>query len=336
MKGKNQVVVADVPVPSIRDGEILVKMRVSGVCGTDLEKIRGNFFTPPVLGHEVAGVVEQVGPGVRRLQVGDRVAVHHHVPCHKCYYCRRGDFTMCEEYPRSNLDPGGFAEYFRVPAVNVRLGAVFSLPKSVSFEEGSMLEPIGCGVKALGKAGFHQGESALVIGAGPSGLTLLMLLRAFRARRVLVSDPVETRLRVAARLGASRVVNPLLEDLEQVAKDENQGVGPDLVVVAVGSTKAIDSGLRAVRKGGRVLLFGIPHVGDRLGYDVSQLFIRETAVLASYSTSEKDMRRALSLLSADRIDLTDIISHRFKLTRFQEAIECASNPERSVKVLITD
>ena len=197
-----EVVLREVEKPSPKKGEILIEMRSCGVCGTDLEKIRGEAATPPVLGHEVVGEVAELGRGVRGIQTGDRVFTHHHAPCYECELCRRGEYTMCAEFPRHNINPGGFSEYYVVPAWNVSRGAVLPLPDSVSFEEGSFIEPLGCCIRGLSKVNAMNFMSAIIYGAGPVGLTHLMLLQHYGYTNVAVGDLSEYRLSFASRLGA--------------------------------------------------------------------------------------------------------------------------------------
>ncbi|MGB9022015.1 MAG: alcohol dehydrogenase catalytic domain-containing protein, partial [Candidatus Bathyarchaeia archaeon] len=284
---------ANVDLPRIGREDLLVKMRVCGICGTDLEKLQGVRVTPPVLGHEAVGDVEEVGAGTEGYSRGDRVAVHHHVPCHVCYYCLHGDHTMCHEFPKSNLDPCGFAEYFRVPETNVSKGAVFRLPHATSYEEAALAEPTGCCIRGLDKLGMQQEDSVLIIGAGPAGLTYIQLLRALGNHLILATDMIESRLRWAKKFGADEALNATDTSTSKRVLDATQGRGVDNVIVASGSVKAIQSSFSLVRKGGRILLFGIPPERSMFTWDASSIFIRETKLIPSYSTTENEIERAL-------------------------------------------
>jgi L-iditol 2-dehydrogenase len=334
VNSEGRLELADLEVPKIGKTEILVKMRACGVCGTDLEKLQGVRVTPPVLGHEVVGDIEEVGSEVTSYSRGDRVAVHHHVPCGNCFYCRAGDQTMCPDFPKSNLDPCGFAEYFRVPEINVSKGAVFHIPASMDFEEAAFAEPTGCCIRALNKLGFRPGDNVIVIGAGPAGLTYIQLLRALGAGLTVATDLIESRRKWATRFGADATFNPTEENSERSILDATDGRGVDRVVVASGSGKAIQSSLRLVRKGGRILLFGIPFEGSVLNWDASYMFIREISLIPSYSTTETEMKTALEMMESGRIRPAIMITHRFNLKEIAEAFRAARNTASSLKVMV--
>ena len=334
LRGRNDVRLEELPVPKIGHGEILVKMVACGVCGTDIEKLQGHWITPPVLGHEAVGEIVEKGEEVQGLKIGDRVFAHHHVPDYTCHYCRKGDFTMCDSFPQTNLDPCGFAEYFRVPEPNVRLGAVLKLPEEISYEEGVLIEPVACCIRGLMKCRIDPGDSVLVIGAGPIGLMHINLLKVFGAGTIMASDLIDCRLQRALKLGANHIANPQRDDLASYVQEWTGGIGADLVVVAVGSAKAIRQGMDLVRKGGTVCVFGMPSPKDMLTYDASQIFIREISINPSYSTSELETNMALKLILAKRINTNQLITHRFKLEHIEGALECAAQKKESLKVIV--
>lgn len=334
VNSEGRLELVDLEVPKIGKTEILVKMRACGICGTDLEKLQGVRVTPPILGHEVVGDIEEVGSQVIGYSRGDRVAVHHHVPCGNCFYCKAGDQTMCPDFPKSNLDPCGFAEYFRVPEINVSKGAVFHIPASMDFEEAALAEPIGCCIRALNKLGFRPGDNVIVIGAGPAGLIYIQLLRALGAGFIVASDLIESRLKWATRFGADAIFNPAQENSERSILDATHGRGVDRVVVASGSNEAIQSSPRLVRKGGGILLFGMPSEGSVLNWDASYIFIREISLIPSYSTTESEMKAALEMMESGRIRLTSMITHRFNLDKIAEAFRAANDTALSLKVMV--
>jgi len=334
VRGANDVRVEDAPIPKIGRKEILVKMMACGVCGTDIKKMRGEFITPAVLGHEAAGEIFDVGEEVANLKTGERVLVHHHVPCYVCHYCRHGSYTMCEEFQRSNIDPGGFAEYFRVPETNVDRGAVLRVPDSVTFEEAALVEPTACCIRSIMRCDIQIGDDVLVIGAGPIGLTQIQLLKLFGVSRVFLSDILDFRLEAAERFGADETINPRQENLVERIKGMTDGRGVDVVVVATGSTDAIVQALKSVRRGGTVNLFGAPHRGTSLSCDASDIFIREVSIIPSYSTTELETNIALKLLVSGRIDLKGLISHRFRLERVVDAMKYAADGKDVLKVIV--
>ena len=331
---RGRLQLANVERPRVGRGELLVKMRVCGICGTDLEKLHGVRVTPPVLGHEVAGDLEEVGAGVEGYSRGDRVAVHHHVPCHNCYYCMRGDHTLCPDFPKSNLDPCGFAEYFRVPATNVSKGAVFRLLDGMSYEAAALAEPTGCCIRGMDRLGFRKEDSTLIVGSGPAGLSYVQLLRALGAGLTIATDMIESRVKWAKKFGADHAFNAAAVDLNKQILDATEGRGVDNVVVASGNVKAIQASFPLVRKGGKILLFGIPPEGSVFACDASGVFIREIKLIPSYSTTENEIKRALEMMEAGMIRLNDMITHRFYLSEIAEAFRIADDAQSSLKVMV--
>ncbi|MDG6928894.1 MAG: alcohol dehydrogenase catalytic domain-containing protein [Nitrososphaerota archaeon] len=323
--------VEEMPVPRPGDGEIVVAMKYCGLCGTDMEKIRGEYTAAmPVLGHEPSGVVSEVGKGVKGLDEGDRVFVHHHVPCGECHHCRNGSETMCDRYRTSNIDPGGFSEYFRVPGWNVNRGGVLKLPDSVGDEEASLIEPVACCMRAIGRCGAREGDVALVVGAGPLGLMHAKLL-SLGGVRVLVSDINDRRLGAARSFGAEETVDAAAAP--GAARRMSEGRGADIAITASGSPAAILQAIRSVRKGGRVCLFGVPVKGSRLDYDMSDAFSSELSIFTNYGATERETVRALSMMADGRLRLGPMISHRFPLTEFGRAVEASASGE-AMKVLL--
>jgi L-iditol 2-dehydrogenase len=334
LKATGNVVVEELATPSLKYGDILVEMRTCGLCGTDIEKMHGQYTAAlPVLGHEAAGVVAEVSEGVEGLKVGDRVFPHHHVPCYNCHFCRHGSETMCSHYRTSNLDPGGFSEYFRVPAWNVQRGGVLKLPDHVSFEEASLIEPTACCIRSLNRSQISEGASVLVVGAGPMGLTYLQLL-LLRGAKVFVSDLSETRLRFAEKMGVSSVYDVGKTDVPSEIRKETESQGVDMAVVVSGNPKAIVQALKAVRKGGTVCLFGVPVKGSVLDYDFSDIFNSELSIISSYGAVEAETKAALQLIGDRKLNLGSLITHRFALEKFNDAVETAKRGN-CIKVIIT-
>ncbi len=202
-----KVRVKDVPIPKLTPGDILVRMEASGICGTDLEKIEGQLGPGGILGHEVSGTIERVAKDVTRYKPGDRVVAHHHVPCYQCVDCSRGDFTLCNEFKKTNIDPCGFAEYFRVPEYNVARGGVIPLPPELSFEEGAMMEPTACCIRAIRRAHVQETDNVLIVGLGPTGLTQIQLLRRATTGKIVGCDMIDARLKLGKKLGADETIN---------------------------------------------------------------------------------------------------------------------------------
>jgi L-iditol 2-dehydrogenase len=328
-----RVAVRDVQIPKLEAGDILVRMEASGICGTDLEKIEGQLGPGGILGHEVSGTIERVADDVTRYRSGDRVVAHHHVPCYKCADCSRGDFTLCDEFKKTNIDPCGFAEYFRVPEYNVARGAVIPLSAELSFEEGSMLEPTACCIRAIRRAHVQEADNVLIVGLGPTGLTQIQLLRQAITGKIIGSDIIDARLRLGKKLGADETINALTEDVPaHVRKVTREGI--DLAIVSTGNEKALNQAFSSVRKGGRVLLFGAPSHGASYQLNMSELFSRQITLLSSYSCVEAELEEAIRLVSEKRLDLKSLVSDRFKLRDAEKAMEFAKTSKTAVKTMV--
>ncbi|MEM4312252.1 MAG: zinc-dependent dehydrogenase [Nitrososphaerales archaeon] len=332
---KGKLVLKEFDIPKADHGEILVKMKACGICGTDIEKIKGFSLTNLKLGHEVTGEVAQVGEGVKDLKVGDRVFVHHHVSCGGCYYCKNNSETLCELFYKTNLEPCGFSEYFKVPKFNLEKGAVIKL-NHINHEEGTFIEPLGCCIRNLRKSNFREGERVMVMGCGIMGLLHIMLLKLMGAGKIFALDVIPFRLRKAKELGAYYTFNANEGSLEEKVKELTEGIGLDLVIVATSNKKALLQAFNFVRKGGRISIFGAPFKGTIIDLDFSDIFIREIGVIPSYSTSEKETHLASSLLESKKLKVEDLVTHRFKLEDYKEAFRVAEEGKDSLKVLIVN
>ncbi|MEM0015735.1 MAG: zinc-dependent dehydrogenase [Saccharolobus sp.] len=329
-----KVVIKDIEVPKLQEGDVLVKMKACGLCGTDLEKISCQYVaSQPILGHEPTGIVEE--STVDWLKKGDRVFAHHHVPCYECYYCRKGSPTMCPYYRKTNLDPGGFAEYFRVPAWNVKRGGILKLPDNVSFDEGAFIEPLATVVRAQRRVRIDEGDTVFIVGAGPMGLLHAAMAKVNRAGTIITSDISDFRVDFSYKVGVNYSINSKKVNVVDEVKKLTDGRGADVTIIASGSPRAILDGLYSTRKGGRVLLFGVPYKGTILNYDISELLNNEISIISSNAAVEEDTREALNIIASKRIDVTKLITNKFPLEQFNEAIRVA-NEGKSIKIIIYD
>jgi L-iditol 2-dehydrogenase len=336
LDGPGHLVLADRPRPAAGTGELLVDLAACGVCGTDLEKLRGNYRASSPLGHEPVGRVAATGSDVTSVRVGDRVFVHHHIPCRRCDVCRRGDFTFCAEYSKSNLDPGGFAESFRVSADHVHQGAALKLDASVSWLTGTLLEPAGCALTALKRVGFRAGDSVFLVGLGPVGLLYARLARTLGARWVGGAELSARRRKAALDGGADVAVDPRNEGGARTAVDEaTSGGGVDLAIVATGAPVAVSLAAGLVRRGGTLNLFGLPEAGSRLGIDLQQLYLQGLRVIPTYATTEADIAEVHALLVARRLSLEGLVTHHLPLDDLAAAFRIAGEPETALKVAVT-
>jgi L-iditol 2-dehydrogenase len=340
-RGKGRVVVESVPIPEIREGEVLFRVAACGICGTDIKKIHHGFVQPPqILGHELAGTVVQVGRGVTKFKPGDRVVSFHHIPCGGCFYCERKLFSQCAGYKKVGLtagfDPngGGFAEYVRAMPWIVERGMI-ALPQDATFEDATFVEPVNTCLKAVRKARVARGEKVLVLGQGPIGM-LLMLLAKHEGAYVLTSDPMPGRRAASLRFGASKSYDPTEGRLLEEIRRETENRGADAVLVAVPNPSLVPEALALTRPGGRVLLFAHNDPVMQLSFPAAAVGVEEKEILGSYSASVEEQQESAALVFERRLPVRDLISHRFPLERIADALELAARPaDDTLKVVIT-
>jgi len=325
--------VEDIPQPKPGPDEIVVEMKACGICGSDLMDWYLRSRAPLVLGHEPTGVVAEIGRNIEAFKLGDRVFVHHHVACLTCHYCIHGDYTMCEQFGRTHIHPGGFAEYFRVPAENVQKDT-FKIPENVSFEQATLIEPAACCIRAQNKLDIQTGDIIAIIGAGSSGILHLLLSKMAGASKTIVSDLIDYRLKMAEEFGADLAVNPKLENLSEVVKGATEGRGADVVIVAAPVREALTDGMKICRRGGIMCLFAPTQPNEYARISPHRLFFSEITVIPSYSTSHVETRIALQLIGSGRIPAKDLITHRFPLSRAAEAFQTAVKTKECLKVIV--
>jgi L-iditol 2-dehydrogenase len=331
-----RVAVDERPDPTPGPGEVIVSLAACGICGSDLEKVKGNYRATQVIGHEPVGTVAAIGAGVAGLTVGTRVFAHHHVPCYACPACYSGAYTYCPSYTKTNLDPGGFAEQFRIPAVNVSRGAILPLAPTVSWDEGTLLEPAGCALTALRTVGLPPGTTVMILGLGPVGILYSRLARALGAGWIGGADLSALRRTAAGRRGADATLDPRnVEKVQQLVQLATGGRGVDLAVVATSASSAVSVATSLVRRGGTVNLFGLPEAGSHLEEDLQQLYLRGIRVIPTYATTERDIAEVHALLSAKRLEVRDLVTHRLPLDKLPEAFQLASQPDKALKVIVT-
>ena len=328
----DDVRMVDIPRPRIGAGEILVKVRASGICGSDVMEWYRKPNAPLVLGHEIAAEVIEVAAGVDRVKVGDRVFVSHHVPCGECRYCLAGHETVCDTLRTTNFDPGGFAEYVRVPSINVRHG-VFPLPKEISDDEGVFVEPLACVVRGQRLAGFRPGGTVLVIGSGVAGLLHVKLAKASGAAKVVATDLVEFRKAAARKAGADVLIDGR-DDVPRKVKAANDGQLADLVIICTGAPKAIVQGLASVDRGGTILFFAPTDADVKIELPFNALWREEVTMVASYGGGPRDIREAIDLLAAKRIAVAEMITHVLPLTEAAQGFRLVAAAKDSMKVVL--
>ncbi|MFH0941782.1 MAG: zinc-dependent dehydrogenase [Chloroflexota bacterium] len=325
--------VEEIPVPRIGPGELLVRVEASGICGSDVMEWYRLDRAPLVLGHEIGGQVAWVGEGVTQYAKGDRVTVAHHVPCNTCYYCLGGHHTVCDTLRQTNIDPGGFAEYARLPAINVERG-VFRLPAKVTYEMATFVEPMACVLRGQRQANLKPGQSVLVIGSGIAGLLHVLLARTMGAGVIAATDVVPFRLKAAEQLGADYAI-PAEKYSPDQFREFNQGRLADLVIVGTGAKPAFEQALASVARGGTVLFFAPTAPGVAIQVSINELFWRNDVTLTtSYASSPADYQAALDMISERNLPVTRMITHRLSLAETGLGFQLVSEARDSIKVII--
>lgn len=324
--------VEEIPIPKIGPGELLVKVLTSGICGSDVMEWYRIKKAPRVLGHEIAGEIVEVGNGVDRYKIGDRVFVSHHVPCNTCHYCLIGFHTLCDTLRSTNFDPGGFAEYIRIPRIHVDRG-VFVLPEEISFEEGVFIEPLACVLRGQRLAKFKPGQSVFVIGSGISGVLHIALARVSGAGWIVASDVNEYRLKAAKQFGADETINAKEVHPLHIRKI-NHGRLADLVIVCAGSLSAYKQAIETVDRGGTVLCFAPLEPGVNFSFPFFEFWNDGIALLSTYGGAPVDILQAMELIRAHRLPIQEMITHRLPLRETRIGFRLVTEAKESIKVII--
>lgn len=325
--------IVEMDVPVVGPGEILVRTRACGICTGDIMGWYMQRKAPLVFGHEPAGEIAAVGSGVDDLRPGDRVFVHHHAPCFACRLCERGEYVQCAAWRSGKLVPGGMAEYFAVPAGQVR-GDTLRLPEGVSFADAALVEPLACTVKSVRRAGIRGGERVIVIGLGIMGQLHVVLARHAGAKQVIGLDRVPFRLERARQLGAHDVVHVDERDPSTAVADLTGGDMADIVIVGPGSIEAMELGLGLAGRGATVVLFTASRPDDRLPIAPYDLYFREIRLVPSYSCGPNDTREALDLITRGVVRRSQVVTHEFPFDRVVEAYQTAATT-LALKTIVT-
>ena len=337
VKDSSSVVVEDVENPILGTGDVLVKMHACGICGSDLEKVFGKYSQPSTrLGHEPSGTIEKVGENVTDFKKGDRVFVHHHVPCYSCHFCLHGNETMCKKYSETNLSPCGLAEEFIVPQWNVNHGGILKIPDSMSFEEAAMIEPLACCIRTWDKFSFQKGDSAAIFGVGATGMMHVMLSIVHEFDKIFCIDVNEFRLEFAKKFNITDAIKSSVPDIKQKILDQTDNRGVDVAIVATGSLQALSSAIDLVRKGGTVVMFGVPSKDAMINLNMSVIYSKEITMISSYAASDSDTKAALELIQSSKIDVKKLITHRYNIKDSPKAFEHAHHGVDSMKIIITN
>ncbi|VVB88816.1 L-threonine 3-dehydrogenase [uncultured archaeon] len=314
----NDIRIEERPKPVIKEGEILVRIKATGICGTDLMEWYRIKKAPRVLGHEMAGdIVESRSD---KFSVGQRVFVSHHVPCNVCKYCLAGNHTACEALHKGNYDPGGFSEFVRVPVANVEKGT-YVLPDDLSYEEGTMIEPLACVIRAQRIIGVGEGQIVLVMGSGISGLLNIKVAKLKNAK-VVATDINEYRLKMAKECGADEVHHA----------NEELNMKADRIIMCTGAMPAFEAAFRYIDRKGIIMLFAIPN--KNIAIPVEDFWRNELGIVSSYGAAPIDLEESLELIKNRKINVRDMITHRLKLEDIQKGFKIAGEAKDSLKVVL--
>ena len=338
IKSNSNIEIKNIENQSVGPGDILVKMRACGICGSDVEKVFGKYGQPSMrLGHEPAGTIIEVGSEISNFSVGDRVFTHHHVACYSddCHECNHGNETMCKKYYESNLEPCGLADEYIVPEWNVKHGGVLKIPDSMSFEDAAMIEPLACCIRAWNKFTHKNNDSIAVLGIGPTGIMHALLAKIYGFEKIFCLDFNEFRLDFAKKFEAIAINSGNTNALEQIKSGTvNQGV--DVVIVATSSLNALKDAVNFVRKGGTIVMFGVPSKGAIIDLDMSEIYSKGITIVNSYAASDFDTKEALEKISNKQINVSQLITHKYNLQECQEAFVHAKSGDNAMKIIISN
>jgi L-iditol 2-dehydrogenase len=296
----------------------------------------GQYGQPSMrLGHEPAGIVLDVGDDVSEFKKGDRVFTHHHVSCYNCHLCNHGNETMCKKYSETNLSPCGLSEEYVVPAWNVSHGGVLKISDSLSFEEAAMIEPLACCIRSWKKYSYREGDSTAIFGVGPTGMMHVMLAHVKKFSKIFCFDVNDFRLNFAKKFNITESINSMDENRKQKILENTDGLGVDVAIVATSSLKALGDAIDMVRKGGTVMMFGVPSKGAMIDLDMSKIYSKEITLVTSYAASETDTKDALDLIESSKIDVKKLITHTYPINDTQKAFEHAKSGDNAMKIIIT-
>ena len=330
--------IEDIENPELGSNDILVKMAVCGICGSDVEKVFGKYGQPSMkLGHEPAGVILKIGNLVKDFKIGDRVFTHHHVACYSetCHECSHGNETMCSKYYQSNLNPCGLADEYVVPEWNVKHGGVLKIPNHMSFEEAALIEPLACCIRAWSKFSYQKNDTAVILGVGSTGIMHALLAKSAYFSKIFCLDLNNFRLDFAKKLGFETIRSDDTSLSEKIIKSTDTS-GVDIVIVATGSLEALRDAIKLVRKGGTIVMFGVPNKGASIDIDMSIVYSKEITITTTYAASDKDTKAALELISSGKIDVKSLITHKYSLEDSQKAFEHAKTGYNAMKIIIQD
>lgn len=331
--GKDDICFEEIEKPNISDKEILIKMKACGLCGTDIHKAVEESVPPnTVLGHEYAGEIIAIGKEVLNFSVGDRVTGGIHVPCFTCEQCSKGHYTLCPQFKKTNIYPGGFAEYLRLPEEHVK-HLLYKIPEDMSYAEASLTEPIACCIHGQKAVDIRAGDRVLVMGAGPIGLIHSQLLKSKYVKEVLVTDVSNHRLNNAHKFGADITINTEENNLEAYLEEHNYP-GFDVVIIAAGVSMLLPQAMRVLKRGGTVICFSPFTINPVVEIDASMFFQDEKSIVGTYSVSPYEFQEAILAIQNGVINTEALITHEMHLSELDKAIDLAQDKTENVLKIV--
>ena len=329
----NDIRIEDITIPEIGPRDALIKTHACGICSGDVMPWYIEKKAPVVIGHEPTGEIVETGKGVTSFKPGDRVFTHHHAPCFKCRFCRRGDYVQCETWKNTKIIPGGISEYILIPRINLE-NDTLSLPDTLSYENGTLIEPTACVVKALKRVGVRKGDTVLVIGLGIMGQLNIILARKYGADRVIGADMIAFRLNKAKELGADEVIDISKDNLADALRSLTDGIMADVVVVGPNSADAMKQGIECAGAGGKVLFFTPAKPDEKLIIDPNELYFKDINIITSYSCGPTDTADALGIIESGIVSAEKLVTHRFPIEKTAEAFRLTAEAKNSLKSVI--
>lgn len=338
LTGVQSIELREAPHPKPSRGGLIVKVKACAICGTDVKMYKYGYSAakfPLTPGHELAGTIAQVGENTQNYQEGDKVTVAPNIPCERCFYCQRGMQTSCEKLQTIGIHrDGGFAQYVAIPAQAVEQGCVMPVPEGISFEEAALIDPTSCAINAAELSRVKVGDVVVVIGAGPVGCLNVEVSRAFGAQKIVLVQRSLSRLKEAEFTGADVYVSPLKEDVVERVRQETEGRGADVVIVACGSGQAQEEALKMVARRGNVNLFGgLPKDSPFIKFDSNLIHYKEAFVIGTHGGSTRQCKTALDMIASGKIKAKEYVSSRLNLTDFIKAIKLAEQ-RKGLKIFI--
>ncbi|MEW6571882.1 MAG: alcohol dehydrogenase catalytic domain-containing protein [Nitrospirota bacterium] len=329
----NDIRIEDMQIPEIGPGDALIKTKASGICSGDVMRWYIEKKAPLVLGHEPAGDIVEVGKEVSSFKAGERVFVHHHAPCFMCKFCRNGNYVQCDTWKNTGIIPGGISEYIVIPEINLKNDTLI-LSNILSYEDGTLVEPTACVIKALKRCHIRPGDTVLIMGLGVMGQLHILLTRKFGAERIIGADMVSFRLEKAKDFGADEVINVSREDLIESLRDLTGGEMADVVIVGPNSAEAMKQGISAAGRGARVVLFTPSRPDEQLTISPNELYFKDVNIITSYSCGPEDTADALELIEEGTVRADKLVTHRFPIEKTAEAFRLTAEARDSLKSII--